>query len=52
MKMRSFIRPGDVLELWVNFDPPAEPMKAMATTGVRMNGRVIASGKLEITVRS
>ena len=52
MKMRSFIRPGDVLELLVELEPPAEPMKAMAKTGVRMNGRVIASGKLEIAARS
>lgn len=52
MKMRSFIQPGDILELRVDLEPPAEAMKAMATTSVRMNGKAIASGKLEIAVRS
>jgi 3-hydroxymyristoyl/3-hydroxydecanoyl-(acyl carrier protein) dehydratase len=52
MKMRSFISPGEVLELRIDFAPPSEPDKATATTGVRMNGKTIASGKLEITARS
>jgi hypothetical protein len=52
MKMRSFISPGEVLELRVDFAPPTDPDKAMATTGARMNGKSIASGKLEITARS
>jgi 3-hydroxymyristoyl/3-hydroxydecanoyl-(acyl carrier protein) dehydratase len=52
MKMRSFISPGEVLELRVDFAPPSDPDEATATTGVRMNGKSIASGKLEITARS
>ncbi|HTS54159.1 MAG TPA: hypothetical protein VMH26_12865 [Burkholderiales bacterium] len=52
-KMRSFISPGEVLELSIDFAPPSEPGKAFATTAVRMNGKPIASGKLEMTaVRS
>ena len=52
MKMRSFISPGEVMELRIDFAPPGEPDKATATTGVRVNGRAIASGKLEIAARS
>ena len=52
MKMRSFIQPGDVLDLWVDLGPPAEGTQVMASTGVRMNGKPIASGQLEITARS
>lgn len=52
MKMRSFISPGKVLELHIDFAPPSESDKATATTGVRINGKSIASGKLEITARS
>jgi 3-hydroxymyristoyl/3-hydroxydecanoyl-(acyl carrier protein) dehydratase len=52
MKMRSFVQPGDVLELWVDFGPPAEGTSVMASTGVRMGSKTIASGKLEITARS
>jgi 3-hydroxymyristoyl/3-hydroxydecanoyl-(acyl carrier protein) dehydratase len=52
MKMRSFIQPGDVLDLWVDLGPPAEATAAIASTAVRMNGKLIASGKLEITARS
>jgi 3-hydroxymyristoyl/3-hydroxydecanoyl-(acyl carrier protein) dehydratase len=51
MKMRSFVQPGDVLELWVDFGPPAEGTSVMASTGVRMGSKTIASGKLEITAR-
>lgn len=51
-KMRSFIAPGDVLELGVDLEPQSEATKMMARTGVRMNGKSIASGKLEITARS
>lgn len=52
MKMRSFISPGEVLELRIDFAPPSESDKATATTGVRVNGKSIASGKLEITAGS
>jgi 3-hydroxymyristoyl/3-hydroxydecanoyl-(acyl carrier protein) dehydratase len=52
MKLRSFIQPGDVLDLWVDLGAPAEATEVMASTGVRMNGKTIASGKLEITARS
>ncbi len=52
MKMRAFIPPGEILELRVDFAGSDEPNKARATTGVRMNGKAVASGKLEIAVRS
>ena len=52
MKMRSFIPPGEVLELRIDLAPRTEERKVMATTGVRVNGRAVASGKLEIVDRS
>jgi 3-hydroxyacyl-[acyl-carrier-protein] dehydratase len=52
MKMRSFIAPGEVLELRIDFVPPSDPDKAFARTAVRMNSKAVASGKLEIAVRS
>ncbi len=52
IKMRAFIPPGEMLELRIDFAPPDEPDKAKATTGVRMNGKTVASGKLELAVRS
>jgi 3-hydroxymyristoyl/3-hydroxydecanoyl-(acyl carrier protein) dehydratase len=51
-KMRSFIAPGEMLELRIDFAAPDEADKAKATTAVRMNGKIVASGKLEIAVRS
>jgi 3-hydroxymyristoyl/3-hydroxydecanoyl-(acyl carrier protein) dehydratase len=51
-KMRAFIAPGEMLELRLDFAPAAEPGKAKATTAVRLNGKTVASGKLEIAVRS
>jgi 3-hydroxymyristoyl/3-hydroxydecanoyl-(acyl carrier protein) dehydratase len=51
-KMRSFIPPGEMLELRIDFAALDEPDKAKATTSVRMNGKTVASGKLEIAVRS
>jgi len=50
-KLRAFIPPGQILELRIDFAPPEEADKARATTGVRMSGKSIASGKLEIGVR-
>jgi 3-hydroxymyristoyl/3-hydroxydecanoyl-(acyl carrier protein) dehydratase len=47
-KLRAFVPPGEMLELRIDFAPPDQPDKAKATTGVRMNGKSIASGKLEI----
>jgi len=52
MKMRSFTLPGDILELWVDVDPPADPTKSTSRTGVRKNGKSIATGGIEITARS
>jgi 3-hydroxymyristoyl/3-hydroxydecanoyl-(acyl carrier protein) dehydratase len=52
MKMRSFIPPGEVLELRVDFAPAVEEDKVTVTTGVRVNGKQIASGGLEIVARS
>lgn len=52
MKMRSFTSPGEVLELWVEVDPPADPTKSTAKTGVRKNGKTIATGGVEVTARS
>jgi len=52
MKMRSFTLPGEVLELRVDVDPPADPTKSTAKTGVRKNGKPIATGGIEITARS
>jgi 3-hydroxyacyl-[acyl-carrier-protein] dehydratase len=51
-KMRAFIPPGEMLELTIDFAPPGEPDKAIATTNARLNGKTVASGKLEIAVRS
>ena len=51
MKMRSFTLPGEVLELVVNLDPPADPGKATAKTTVRKNGRPIASGGIEMIAK-
>jgi len=52
MKIRSFVPPGEVLELRVDVAPTSEPGKVRATTTVRANGKSVASGKLEMTARS
>ena len=52
MKMRSFTSPGEVLELWVEVDPPSDPTRSTAKTGVRKNGKTIATGGIEVTARS
>jgi 3-hydroxyacyl-[acyl-carrier-protein] dehydratase len=51
-KMRSFIPPGEMVELRIDFAALDEPDKAKATTAVRLNGKTVASGKLEIAARS
>jgi 3-hydroxymyristoyl/3-hydroxydecanoyl-(acyl carrier protein) dehydratase len=51
-KIRSFIPPGEVLELVIDFAPPSEPGKVKGTTGARVNGKAVASGKFEITAWS
>jgi 3-hydroxymyristoyl/3-hydroxydecanoyl-(acyl carrier protein) dehydratase len=48
MKLRSFIPPGEVVELSVEFPPPTGENSVIAKTGARANGRQIASGRLEI----
>jgi len=52
MKMRSFTAPGEILELWVDVDPPSDPTKSKCKTGVRRNGKTVATGGIEITARS
>jgi 3-hydroxymyristoyl/3-hydroxydecanoyl-(acyl carrier protein) dehydratase len=52
LKMRSFTLPGEVLELWIDVDSPAEPTKSTARTSVRKNGKPIAGGGIEITAMS
>jgi 3-hydroxymyristoyl/3-hydroxydecanoyl-(acyl carrier protein) dehydratase len=51
MKMRSFIPPGEVLELSVEFTHPGGA-NGRARTGVRMNGKSIARGLIEIASRT
>jgi len=51
-KMRSFISPGEILELRMDFAPPSESNRAIGSTSVRANGKAVASGKLEMTARS
>lgn len=48
MKMRSFIPPGDVVELGVDLAPPTEEAIALATTRARVNGKTVGTGRLEI----
>jgi 3-hydroxymyristoyl/3-hydroxydecanoyl-(acyl carrier protein) dehydratase len=48
MKMRSFIAPGEVMELGVDLEPPTGEAIALATTRARVNGKLVGSGRLEI----
>jgi 3-hydroxymyristoyl/3-hydroxydecanoyl-(acyl carrier protein) dehydratase len=52
MKMRSFIPPGALVELRVELVPPLDEAKAMVTSSARVNGKLVASGRLEIVARS
>lgn len=47
-KIRSFIAPGDELELTVDFQPTNESGVARARTSVRCQGKLVAGGKLEL----
>ena len=47
VKMRSFIAPGQNVELAVDLSPPAEGV-AKAALGARVDGRVVATARLEI----
>ena len=50
MKMRSFVPPGEVVELSVEFTHPGGA-NGTARTGIRMNGKSIARGLIEIASR-
>ena len=51
-KIRSFISPGDVVELRTQFAPPESDGTLRARTSSRLNGKQIALGALEIGDRS
>ena len=51
MKQRSFIPPGEVLELSIE-STNLDGVKGTARTGVRMNGKSIARGLIEIEPRT
>ena len=51
-KIRSFISPGDAVELRAEFTPPGADGVMRARTSSRLNGKQIALGALEIADRS
>ncbi len=52
MKMRSFVPPGEGVELSVEVLSPTDEAAMMVKTGASVNGKQIASGRLEIVGRS
>lgn len=50
-KIRSFISPGDAVELRAEFTPPGADGIMRARTSSRLNGKQIALGRLEIADR-
>ena len=52
MKMRSFIPPGESVELRVEVVPPIDENMATATSTARVKGKVVSSGRLEVVARS
>ncbi len=52
MKMRSFIHPGQSVELRVEAVPPIDENMVTATSTARVNGKVVSSGRLEVVARS
>jgi 3-hydroxymyristoyl/3-hydroxydecanoyl-(acyl carrier protein) dehydratase len=50
MKLRSFIAPGDTVELRVELTPPNDTGAVLTRTSAHMNGKQIALGGLELTV--
>jgi hypothetical protein len=49
MKLRTFITPGDMVELLADLSPPDEGNVMMVKTGARVNGKQVAMGQLAIT---
>lgn len=45
MKMRSFISPGEVIELSIEFN---DPMHGRGRTGIKLNGKNVARGQIDI----
>jgi len=48
MKLRTFISPGDTVELLADFSPPGEGNVMLIKTGTRVDGKQVAMGQLEI----
>jgi 3-hydroxyacyl-[acyl-carrier-protein] dehydratase len=52
MKMRSFVPPGEILELSIDFESEPDENCVMFRTGARAHGKRVAMGLLEIAARS